>query len=138
MAQPDRTYPVQRTEAEWRQILSPEEYEVLRQRGTERSCSGAYFAEKRPGTYHCRACNQALFESQTKFDSGTGWPNFFKPIQQGRVVELTDRSHGMVRTEVVCSNCGSHLGHVFPDGPKPTGMRYCINSLSLKLEPKAE
>lgn len=127
-------YKVHKTEAEWRKELSPEAYKVLRQKGTERAFSGKYNDFKGKGIYHCAACGQALFSSDTKFDSGTGWPSFYKPLSKEAVAELVDKEYGMVRTEVVCSNCGGHLGHVFPDGPKPTGLRYCLNSVSLDFE----
>lgn len=128
------TYNVNKTAAEWRKELSPEAYKVLREKGTERAFSGKYNDFKGKGTYHCAACGQALFSSATKFDSGTGWPSFFKPLSKEAVAELVDKEYGMVRTEVVCSNCGGHLGHVFPDGPKPTGLRYCLNSVSLTFK----
>ena len=127
---------IQKTEAEWRAELTPEEYHIIREKGTERAFTGEYNKEKRAGMYKCRACGQELFSSETKFDSGTGWPSFYKPASEGAVEEHSDASHGMRRTEAVCSRCGAHLGHVFPDGPRPTGMRYCMNSASLKLEPK--
>ena len=127
---------INKTEAEWRAELTPEEYHVTREKGTERAFTGEYNKEKRSGVYKCRACGQELFSSETKFDSGTGWPSFYKPMSEGAVEEHSDVAHGMRRTEVLCSRCEAHLGHVFPDGPRPTGMRYCMNSASLKLEPE--
>tara|TARA_B100002051_G_C16670281_1_gene604134 strand:+ start:172 stop:570 length:399 start_codon:yes stop_codon:yes gene_type:complete len=120
---------------EWKNKLSPEEFEVLRNKGTERPFSGKYVDYKTPGTYNCAACDSELFSSETKFNSGTGWPSFFKPISEGKILSKEDRSHGMIRNEVICKNCGSHLGHVFDDGPNPTGLRFCINSISLKHKP---
>ena len=125
---------LKKSEAEWRAELSPEQYEVLRQKGTERAFTGAYWDSKDEGVYRCRACGQELFDSQTKFDSGTGWPSFYQPMDSEVVETEDDRSLFMRRTEVTCSRCGSHLGHVFEDGPEPTGLRYCINSCSLDLE----
>lgn len=119
----------------WRDKLTPEEFYVLREKGTERAFSGEYNSFKKPGTFVCRACGNDLFDSQTKYDSGSGWPSFYAPIAPDRVAEERDVSHGMVRVEVTCSKCGSHLGHVFDDGPQPTGLRYCMNSLSLKHKP---
>ncbi len=127
-----------KTEEEWRRELSEEEYYVLRQKGTERAFTGEYNDFKEPGTFLCRACGQALFDSDTKYESGSGWPSFFRPIEPERVIEERDVSHGMIRTEVMCSGCGSHLGHVFEDGPKPTGLRYCMNSLSLRHSEERE
>src|SRR5512146_911323 len=127
---------IQKTEEEWRRELTPEQYHVLREKGTERPFSGEYEETTTPGVYRCAACGQELFASETKFDSGCGWPSFYAPLGSEPVDEHEDTSHGMRRTEVTCSRCGSHLGHVFPDGPRPTGLRYCINSVSLKLEPK--
>jgi peptide-methionine (R)-S-oxide reductase len=116
--------------------LTPEQYHVLREKGTERPFTGEYEFTTAPGMYKCAACGQELFTSEAKFDSGCGWPSFYEPQEGGKVDEHEDNSFGMRRVEVTCSRCGSHLGHVFPDGPRPTGMRYCINSLSLKLDPK--
>ena len=121
---------------QWKEKLSGEQYHVCRERGTERPFSGKFYASKEEGTYRCVCCGESLFLSDTKFDSGTGWPSFFAPFDEKSVETETDSSHGMVRTEVHCRKCGSHLGHVFPDGPQPTGMRYCINSLSLDFVKK--
>lgn len=129
-----KTYPVERTPAEWKQTLSPEQFRVLRQHGTERPGSHPFNYEKRTGVFSCAGCGQALFTADAKFESGSGWPSFFQPIE-GAVETTTDRSLGMVRTEAHCSNCGGHLGHVFPDGPRPTGDRYCMNGASLTFEP---
>jgi peptide-methionine (R)-S-oxide reductase len=129
------SFPVQHSDAEWRKLLTPEQYRVLRQHGTEAPGSCALLREKRPGTFVCAGCGQPLFEGKTKFESGTGWPSFFDPIP-GAVENTEDTSYGMVRTEVHCSSCGSHLGHVFPDGPPPTGLRYCINGVATKFRPK--
>ena len=128
---------VSKSDAEWRQQLTPEQYYVTRAHGTERAFSGPFWNEKRVGMYSCVCCGAPLFDSETKFDSGTGWPSYYRPISEGAVDTEEDRSHGMIRTEVLCSRCGGHLGHVFPDGPEPTGRRYCINSLSLDFEPRS-
>ena len=126
--------PVTKTDAEWRQQLTPEQYRVLRQKGTEQAFTGQYVNTKDAGSYRCAACGEVLFFSDTKFDSGCGWPSFFQPANTNVIAETSDNTHGMVRTEVTCSKCGGHLGHVFDDGPNPTGLRYCINSASLKFE----
>ena len=128
---------VSKTDQEWREQLTPEQYEVLRRQGTERPFSGKYVHSKEEGLYRCAGCGAALFRSEAKFDSGTGWPSFTEPADTASVTLKTDRSHGMVRTEVSCGQCGSHLGHVFDDGPAPTGQRYCMNSVALQLDPDA-
>ena len=123
------------SEARWREILTPEQFDVLRQKGTERAFSGAYCDVKEAGTYRCAGCGDALFSSESKFESGSGWPSFYEAIESGRVRTEEDHTLGMKRVEVLCASCGGHLGHVFPDGPAPTGLRYCVNSVALALEP---
>ncbi len=127
---------VEMSDQEWREKLTDDEFAVCRLKATEPAFSGRYCNTKTPGIYRCAGCGQELFSSETKFDSRSGWPSFTQPAEEAHVASETDTSHGMVRTEVLCSRCDSHLGHVFPDGPEPTGLRYCINSLSLKLDPK--
>lgn len=124
---------IQKSDDEWKNILSAEEYHILREKGTERAFTGKYYNNKESGVYVCSGCGAVLFDSDHKYDSGSGWPSFWRPLNSDVVESHEDRSHGMIRTEVVCARCGGHLGHVFPDGPGPTGDRYCINSVSLKF-----
>jgi peptide-methionine (R)-S-oxide reductase len=131
-----KAFPVQKSEEEWRRTLTPEQYYVLREHGTERPGTCALLSEKRAGTFSCAGCGQRLFVADRKFESGTGWPSFFAPLE-GAIGESTDRSSFMTRTEVHCNNCGGHLGHVFPDGPPPTGLRYCINGVALTFTAEA-
>ncbi len=131
-------YKVKKSDEEWKQILTPVEFQILREKGTEYAFTGEYFKHKEKGTYVCAGCGNELFTSESKFDSGCGWPSFYEPLDEEKVGENEDQSHGMVRTEIVCNNCGGHLGHVFPDGPKPTGLRYCVNSASLDFKKKDE
>ena len=131
----DSKFPTERTDEEWQKVLTPTEYHVLRQHGTERAGTSPLNHEKRAGVFNCAGCGQPLFESGTKFESGTGWPSFFQPIGEA-VATTVDRSHFMTRTEVHCARCGGHLGHVFPDGPRPTGLRYCMNGVALKFQPQ--
>ncbi|MGD1990697.1 MAG: peptide-methionine (R)-S-oxide reductase MsrB [Chromatiales bacterium] len=129
---------IRKSDEEWRSELSEEEFRVCRRKGTERAFTGKYYETKTGGTYRCVCCGEPLFRSDHKYDSGSGWPSFYQALNEGAVEAEEDRSHGMIRTEVHCRKCGSHLGHLFPDGPQPTGMRYCINSVSLDLEPDAD
>ncbi len=129
--------PVAKSDADWREQLTPEQYQILRQKGTERAFTGQYYTTKEPGVYLCAACGNELFSSATKYESGSGWPSYWEPASPDAVETKRDLSHFMVRTEVVCSRCGGHLGHVFDDGPQPTGLRYCINSAALDFVPES-
>ena len=134
-ASPDK---IVRSEEEWRRSLTPEQYRIAREHGTERAFTGPWLDEKRRGTYACVACGAPLFTSDTKYESGSGWPSFFRPVSDAAISEHQDRSHFMVRTEIRCARCESHLGHVFPDGPRPTGLRYCTNGTALSFSPEGE
>lgn len=134
----EMTFEVNKSEEEWKDTLTPEQFHVLRQKGTERAFTGKYYHNKENGLYVCAACGNPLFHSDAKFESGTGWPSYWRPVSDKSVVTQTDNSYGMRRTEVMCGKCGGHLGHVFDDGPKPTGLRYCINSVSLDFQPGKE
>jgi peptide-methionine (R)-S-oxide reductase len=127
---------ITKSESEWQKELTPEQYHVTRKAGTEPAFTGKYYKTKDAGTYTCVCCGEPLFSSETKYESGTGWPSFYKPVSEGAVEEHTDVTHGMRRTEVRCAKCEAHLGHVFPDGPRPTGLRYCMNSAALELKPE--
>ncbi|MFW6249397.1 MAG: peptide-methionine (R)-S-oxide reductase MsrB [Bacteroidota bacterium] len=130
-----KKYPIQKSEEEWKEILDDQEYHVLREKGTERAFTGDLYDTKEEGTYICAACDNPMFTSETKFESGTGWPSFYAPISEDKIATEEDKSFGMVRTEVLCARCGGHLGHVFNDGPQPTGLRYCLNSAALDFKP---
>ncbi|MDA1194173.1 MAG: peptide-methionine (R)-S-oxide reductase MsrB [Planctomycetota bacterium] len=134
----DTVAKIERTDAEWRAVLTPEQYRILREKGTERAGTGALLHNKEEGVYRCAGCDLPLFLSDGRFDSGCGWPSFFVPLEGAHITETRDTSHDMVRTEITCSRCGGHLGHVFTDGPEPTGLRYCVNSLSIEFEKGAQ
>jgi len=129
---------IKKSDAEWRSELTPEQYQILREKGTERAFTGKYYKNKEAGVYLCAGCGAELFDSDTKYESGSGWPSFWEPVDSGAVDTKRDLSHFMVRTEIVCSRCGGHLGHVFEDGPQPTGLRYCVNSASLNFVPRSD
>lgn len=131
---PKSVFKVTKSEEEWKKQLTPIQYQVLREKGTEAAFTGEYWDNHKKGTYVCAACQLPLFDSKTKFESGSGWPSFYKPISDTAVLKVSDTSHGMIRDEILCSQCGGHLGHVFEDGPRPTGLRYCMNSAALKFE----
>jgi len=124
----------EKSDQEWQNELSQEQYQILRQCGTEPAFTGKYYKHKKEGSYHCAACGKVLFSSETKYDSGSGWPSFYAAADKKNITEIIDKSHGIIRTEIKCAHCGSHLGHIFPDGPKPSGMRYCVNSVSLEFK----
>lgn len=130
----NRVAKIEKSEEEWKKILSPEQYHVLREKGTERPFTGKYYLHNEKGIYYCAACGEELFTSDTKFDAGCGWPSFFEAIDSSKITYTRDTSHGMIRTEITCSKCGGHLGHVFDDGPNPTGLRYCVNSASIEFK----
>lgn len=130
----DSTMNKEKSDQKWKNELSPEQYKILRQCGTEPAFTGKYYKHKEKGSYHCAACGELLFSSETKFDSGSGWPSFYAPADKKNIEEVIDKSYGMIRTEIKCAHCGSHLGHVFPDGPRPGGLRYCVNSVSLDFK----
>ena len=136
MAKFDQNRKIVRSDTEWRQLLTEEQYQIARQRGTERACTGLGWDESRSGHYECVCCETELFDFAEKFESGTGWPSFSRPLVAEAIVEKIDKSHGMTRLEALCSTCGAHLGHLFPDGPPPTGLRYCINATILRFVPK--
>lgn len=131
-------FEINKTDEEWKEVLTPEAYKVLRQKGTEQAFTGKFNEHKAPGVYSCAACNNKLFHSKYKYNSGSGWPSFYDVLDQGNVKLYKDKSFGMIRVEVVCGKCGGHLGHVFDDGPKPTGLRYCVNSVSINFTPESE